>query len=153
MEHLLRRLDTTAELGYKAFVKNDKSLSNQPIKKMSNITQAILQSIDYKEIKKRRMLNFSFLHKKLKDLNGLKIGLNNNSIPMVYPFLYTKKELHEFLIERKIYVAKYWEETISNDTLTEFEKKLVSYCVPIPIDHRYDISHMKMIYKYLKEIL
>ena len=108
MEHLLRRLDTTAELGYKAFVKNDKSLSNQPIKQMSNLTQAILQSIDYKEIKKRRMLNFNFLHKKLKDLNGLKIGLNNNSIPMVYPFLYTKKELHKFLIERKIYVAKYW---------------------------------------------
>lgn len=153
MEHLLRRLDTTPELGYKAFVKNDKSLSNQPIKKMSNITSAILQSIDYKEIKKRRMLNFIFLHNKLKNLNELKIDLNNNAAPMVYPFLYTKKELHEFLIGHKIYIAKYWEETVDNYTLSEFENKLVSYCVPLPIDHRYDINHMKMICKYLKEIL
>lgn len=150
MEHLLRRLDSSVELGYNAFVKNDKSLSNQPIKKISNITLSILKNINYKEIKKRRILNFRFLHNKLKDLNELNIDLNNSSIPMVYPFLYTKKDLHEYLVERKIYVAKYWEETANNEILNEHEKMLVSNCISLPIDQRYGSSDISKIVKIIR---
>jgi hypothetical protein len=153
MEHLIRRLDTTAELGYSAFVKNDKALSNHSIKQMSNLTSALLKSINYKAIQEKRISNYNYLHDKLKALNELKIDLNISSIPMVYPFLNTKKDLHKYLIDKKLFVPKYWEETANNEILNKYEKNLASLLIPLSIDHRYDINDMETILKYLQEIL
>ncbi len=66
MSHLLKRIDLSAEQGYTDFSENDKSLENQPIKRMSNLTERILSGIDYQSIKKQRKENFLFLHETLK---------------------------------------------------------------------------------------
>jgi hypothetical protein len=58
MSHLLKRIDLSAEQGYTDFSENDKSLENQPIKRMSNLTERILSGIDYQSIKKQRKEKF-----------------------------------------------------------------------------------------------
>ena len=54
MEHLLKRIDTSAEEAYKEFSENDRCLVAQPIKKMSRLTERILKSVDFEEVKKTR---------------------------------------------------------------------------------------------------
>ena len=61
-EHLLGRVDKDAEEFYTAFIRNDNALINQPIKKMSKLTQRLMASIDYDVVADKRKLNFSFLH-------------------------------------------------------------------------------------------
>lgn len=62
-EHLLRRIDEGAERGYEAFRRNDDALNNQPIKKMSQLTESILMGVDYKIVsgtEKREFQLFAF---------------------------------------------------------------------------------------------
>ena len=61
-EHLLRRIDEGAERGYEAFRRNDDALNNQPIKKMSQLTESILMGVDYKIVVEQRRGNFNYLH-------------------------------------------------------------------------------------------
>lgn len=86
--HLLGRCDKDASTFYKDFQIAEQRLNNQPIKKMSNLTQKILSSIDYEEVQKKRKENFSYLHEALKDKNQLDINMLSETIPFVYPFIY-----------------------------------------------------------------
>ena len=101
MTHLLKRLDVSASFAYKDFKKNDDDLIDNPIRKMSNLTQAILKSIDYDKIKSIRETNFLYLHSVLKKFNELEIDVNSLNGSMVYPFLYKKYGLRELLIKIK----------------------------------------------------
>ena len=53
--HLLKRLDLCAGDGYEDFKANEKSLSNQPIMEMSNLTHTLMGNIDYERTKRTRL--------------------------------------------------------------------------------------------------
>ena len=108
MTHLLKRIEYGAEAGYTDFKTNDNSLVGQPIRQMSKLTKALLCNIDYEFVKSKRIENFNFLHKILVQSNELKFELENDSVPMVYPFLTKKVDLKGKLIQNKIFVATYW---------------------------------------------
>ncbi len=84
ISHLLKRIEYGAEYSYHDFIKNDDILINDDIKKMSILTDKILNSIPYKKYSEIRKNNFNYLHKKLSKLNKLKIN-DNLSSPLCYP--------------------------------------------------------------------
>ena len=61
MAHLLKRVDLSAEEGFADFRRVDDGLDNQPIRKMSKLTQRMMQSIDYEAIAKKRKKNYLML--------------------------------------------------------------------------------------------
>ena len=63
--HLVKRIDISAEDGFKDFRRVDDGLDNQPVRKMSKLTQRMVQSIDYEAAAQRRRANFLILHKVL----------------------------------------------------------------------------------------
>lgn len=145
MSHLLKRIDLSAEEAYLDFCTNDRSLENQPIKLMSNLTKKILSTLNFDDIKKRRKENFAFLNEKLKENNLLKIDISEDSVPMVYPFRTKNKDLKKQLINKKIYCATYWPnvfEWCSEDTNSYI---LAEEIIALPIDQRYSINDMKKI--------
>ena len=149
MEHLLKRIDKSANFGYENFKKNDDDLINNSIKKMSELTQKILKSIDYDNIKSIREKNFLFLHSYLKEFNELKINVNSLNGPIVYPFLYKKCGLRELLIKNKVYVATYWPNVFEWVNESSAEYYLTKYLLPLPIDQRYTLDDMKLIIDYI----
>lgn len=156
MTHLLKRLDESASFAYNDFKKNDNNLINNPIRKMSNITQAILKSIDYDKIKLIREKNFIHLHSILKKYNELEIDISELNGPMVYPYLNKGNvKLRNFLIKNKIFVARYWPNVskwVKDDNANEIY--LLNNLIPLPIDQRYSIEEMKSIlYVILGEFL
>ncbi len=149
MVHLLKRIDLSAEAGYKDFCINDDSLKNQPIKLISKLTEEILSNVNFSEIKKKRIENFNFLHNALKELNLLKFEINEDVVPMVYPFRSRNLELSTKLIENKIYCAKYWPNVLDWCSPQENSYKLTQEIIPLPIDQRYSPLDMAKILKYV----
>lgn len=141
ISHLIKRIDMGPEEGYADFQVNDASLKGEPVKIMSSFTNRILSSIDYDKVKKTRLKNFNYLHRKLKKTNKLQFSLSSNDVPMVYPYLIKREGLREKLIKNRIFVAKYW----PNIKVQEYEEELKEYLLPLPIDQRYNIEDMTRI--------
>lgn len=145
MAHLLKRIDLSAEQGFADFRKVDDSLNNQPIRKMSKLTQRIMQSIDYEDAAKKRRENYLYLHEVIGKANNLNVSLNESSIPMVYPFLTTSRDLREKLIANKIFVARYWPNVLDWTTIEDEEYLLAYQMLPLPIDQRYGEPEIKIV--------
>lgn len=142
MAHLLKRIDLSAEQGFADFRKVDDGLDNQPICKMSKLTRRIMQSIDYEAAAKKRRENFMMLHGVLGEENNLILPLEEDAVPMVYPFLAPVKGLREKLIDNKVFVARYWPNVLEWTTKDEIEYLLAFQMQPLPIDQRYGKDDM-----------
>ena len=70
---------------------------------------------------------------------------------MIYPYLIQDGDkLRKWLIEHKVYVAKYWsnvEEWLNEDS---FEVYLANDLLPLPIDQRYGKEEMKYIIQLIQ---
>ena len=145
MAHLLKRIDLSAEQGFVDFRKVDDGLDNQPIRRMSKLTQRIMQSIDYEAVAKKRRENYHMLQEVLGEDNNLVLSLEEDAVPMVYPFLAPIKGLREKLIENKVFVARYWPNVLEWTTKDDIEYLLTYQLQPLPIDQRYDKRDLKRI--------
>lgn len=149
MAHLLLRIEEGAESGYLFFRQSDDLLDNQPIRKMSALTDRILRNIDYDFVRERRRENFNYLNEQISLKNALTVRLDNNSVPMIYPF-YTKDiSLRTQLIQHKVFVATYWPNVLDWCKPGELENELVNNILALPIDQRYKREEMNFIIKLL----
>lgn len=143
--HLVKRIDLSAEDGFKDFRRVDDGLDNQPIRKMSKLTQRMMQGVDYKSAAQRRRANFQMLHGALGKDNNLELHMEDDAVPMVYPYLVPVEGVREKLIENKIFVARYWPNVLDWTTKDDIEYLLAFQMQPLPIDQRYDEEEMKKI--------
>jgi hypothetical protein len=145
MTHLLKRVDCDAASAYELFQVNEQGLCNQPIKKMSKLTRALLASIDYQQIKAARERNFLFYHHCFKNINLLNLDLETLNGPMVYPLLPAKRGVREQLIKKKIYIAAYWKEVSGIVHRHSFEKDFADGLLALPVDQRYGQEDLKVV--------
>ena len=150
MSFLTKRIDLSAEAGYTDFREQSHLLVGQPIKWMSTLTQRLMQSIDYEKVIKQRRENFLYLHQSLGQKNIISISLDDDAVPMVYPYMYDRKGLREYLIQNKVYVARYWPNVLEWVKEESIEYKLTFYMHPLPIDQRYNKSDMYTIIKMIE---
>ena len=148
--HLVKRIDLSAEDGFKDFRRVDDGLDNQPIRKMSKLTQRMMQGVDYESAAQRRRANFQILHKALGKKNNLKFNLEDDAVPMVYPFLVPVKGLREKLIDNKIFVARYWPNVLDWTTNDDIDYLLAYQMQPLPTDQRYGKDDVNRIIKIIK---
>jgi len=151
MSHLLKRIDLGAEFGYDDFKRNDALLINQPIKKMSELTEKILKSINYQNVKEIRKENYNYLHNKLINKNQLSFLLDDDSVPLVYPFYSEEKKIKERLIQAKIYVATYWKNVFNWCEVNSLEYSFAENTVFLPIDQRCKFSDLNTIVDIIYE--
>ena len=150
VSHLLKRIDVSAEFGFLDFRRNDEALCNQEMKKMSKLTDMILSGIDYEDVKRKREENYAFLDKALKDSNQLHLQLDDEFVPMVYPYLTDDALLRQKLIENKVFVATYWPNIKVWTTESMFERKLMERLIPLPCDQRYRTTDLLRIIETIK---
>lgn len=151
--HLMRRYDETAAEGYSDFRTNDNYLDNREILLMSELTKAILRSIDYDSVKTKRNINFNYLHNNLSESNGLNIKFEDIACPMVYPYYSKKNDLRRILIDNKVYVATYWHNVLCNSNIETLEFDFAKNILPLVIDQRYGIKDVSRIIKIINKVL
>ena len=154
--HLIDRLEKTANIAYSYYTDNEKLISNNPLGKMSKLTKALLNNVDFDTVKTKRQSNFKIMNESFKNYNKIDIGeILADATPLCYPFLVDNGSLlKKYLIQTKIYVPTYWEGI--KKYLTEdcsFELDLLENLVCLPIDQIYDENDMMDIIDCYKSFL
>lgn len=151
--HLLIRAEGFAEEGYSEFRKSEDALSKEPVSQMSDLSKSILEGIDYKFVKKKRMENYLILHEAFAGINQLSLAYKdlNGQIPLAYPLLYKDIELRRKLIQHRIYIPCYWDNVRSVAEETSLERKLADCLLALPVDQRYNAGHMRRIIEIVKK--
>lgn len=142
MLSLTKRIDLSPEAGYQDFHNTSKSLAGQTIKRMSKLTQRMMQGIDYEAVAQRRRANYQLLHEALCKENNLELPLEDDAVPMIYPYLVPIKGLREKLIENKIFVARYWPNVLECTTPNDIDYLLAFQMQSLPVDQRYGEGEM-----------
>ena len=145
IDSLTKRIDLSPEAGYVDFRTTSKALVNQSIKRMSNLTQRMMQGIDYRTVAGQRRANYQLLHEALGQANHLRLPLQDDTVPMVYPYLMPTAGLREKLIENKVFVARYWPSVLEHTEPDSIDYQMAYFMQPLPIDQRYGKEDMKRI--------
>lgn len=145
MSHLLKRLDCSAESGFADYQQNEEDLCNQQIKRMSRLTERLLENIDYKAVAKQRRENYQKIEQALQASNRLKLSMSEDAVPMVYPYwIPNGAEFRQSLQQQRIYTATYWPNVIQLNSPT-LEQNLSTNLLPLPIDQRYNKKEIEYI--------
>lgn len=149
--HLFIRKEKGAGAGFKDYQANECKLNNQPIRRMSSQTQAILSHIDYEAVIQKRRQNYRYLSDVLGEMNLLQLpSMDTFACPMVYPFMTNDESLRVRLTENKVFVARYWLNVLDWCCDNDIEHKFANSIIPLPIDQRYGEADMKKITRILK---
>ena len=144
--HLLKRHELSPMEGYNDFKESSHQIATLSLSKMSMLTQRILSSLDFENIKERRISNFTFLHTHLASTNELDItSFDSFTCPMVYPYYKQDTDLRKRLIANQVFVATYWPNVLEWCKGGDLECELCNNIIPIPIDQRYEEEDMKRI--------
>ena len=152
MTHLMKRIEYgSANAAYQDYLDYCTSLIGQPIKRMSNLGGALLESLDYESLKERQIRNFRYLHAALGKYNQFEYDdFPADTCPLSYMYYSDDSNLRKKLIENKIYVSTYWKATLDLVKKDSAEYKIVNYLLPLPCDHRYDEEDMQRIVDIIK---
>ena len=143
--HLIKRIEGGSNFSYDDFNYNDDQLLNAPILKMSRLTQKMLGGIDYKNIQKKRLKNFSFFHQHLKKYNRLNLKQQNYA-PMYYPFWHSQTPfIRKAFLKNKIYCPKPWRdlEGLVGNHPCVVEREFFQNLLPLIIDQRYNENDLQ----------
>ena len=151
VDHLVKRIDVSPEAGFEDYHISEEALASEDIKLMSKFTQRVMQSIDYDDVAIKRRANFFSLRHALGKSNHLTLLMDDDAIPMIYPYLSPIKNLREKLIENRIFVARYWPNVIEWTKEDDLEYILSYQLYPLPVDQRYSEVDMTRIIEILFE--
>lgn len=138
---------------YKLYVESEKK---QPVGllAMSPLTEKILETVDYKWIIQRRVNNFNYYIKELGSYNAIHFELRETT-PFCYPFLPKSKTINkEKLWDNKHYIPILWKECLTRISKGYLvEKNISENLLPLPVDHRYSPKDLRILVKYIKQLI
>ena len=144
MQHLFTRIAFSPELGFKRYKQAEDSLQELEPKRISKLTERLLDSIDYRSIQKQRKENFNYLHERLGKTNQLSLEITDLTA-LCYPYMPNRQLSREFLRQNKIYIPTYWPEVLSRPHSQGAEEKFVNSLFAVPCDQRYKRSDLDSI--------
>ena len=154
MTHLTKRIDRSPQEGYSDFNANTKLLSEAGMKRMSKLTEAMMQGIDYSAKANKRIHNFHLLDKALRETNRFKWDMDYGTVPLVYPYYVDDgAKLRQELIDNQVFCARYWPSVLEWCKPDDWEYQLAENLVCISIDQRYGEEDMKRIIECINNII
>lgn len=141
---MIKRLAFSPEAGFEEHRVADMTLALQPPLRMSNLTSRLLDAVDFAHVAGARLRNFRFLHAALAEVNSLDPDDTPSVAPMCYPLITCRSGFRNFLIQRRIFVPRYWP-GVGEAEGFGVERFLAEHIVPLPCDQRYDEAAMQRI--------
>lgn len=148
-EHLKLRKNGAIDLGYKLYKESEEEQAISD-KKMSNYSSEVLQHLNLKSIRQRRIENFNYLVNALSKRNQLDLSINiKHDVPLCYPFWPKNPIPHAKFWNHGIYVPVFWKECLKRGEKYKFESVLSAELIPLPVDHRYGKEEMKRMIEFI----
>lgn len=150
MYHLLGRYERTASEFYNEFSKREEAFINEPLMKMSKLTENLLHGIDYDKIEQRRTDNFIFLNEELSKINKLNLSVPKGAF--MYPlYIENGSTIRKKLQQEKIYIPILWPSVFEICQENELEYDMANNVLPLPIDQRYREEDMRYMISMLRK--
>lgn len=144
MVHLVGRFERTASEFYNEMKDNNQRFANEDIKQMSKLTENLLHSIDYEDVRRRRDTNYLYLSSKLNNINLIKP--KETAGPFAYPLMVTNAEkMRKELINHNVYIPILWPNVKNETDANRIEFKLANNILPLPCDQRYELCDMELV--------
>lgn len=137
---LLSRIESGGNNNYIQYLENEKRIDESDILRMSVLTRHLLDNIDYKYVKDKRIANYCYAKEKFAEINLIDRKLlekETTAVPMVYPLILEDPNLRFRLKENNIFVGQWWKYILDWDDASEWEKYVSRYMIPVQIDQRY----------------
>lgn len=151
MRFLLGRYERTAGEFYSEYVENNQFFKNEPIKRMSKLTNNLLRALDYDAIEKQRTENYIYLNEHLYERNQLSLTASVGAF--MYPYYVENgAQLRKKLQAEKIFIPILWPAVFNLCTENELEYDMAMNILPLPVDQRYGIKDMDYIVKRIKAL-
>ena len=142
MKYLLGRFERTAQEFYESYAKNNDVFNDEPIKRMSKLTENILHGIDYENVAQRRKSNFAFLHNKFNAYNKLELVVPEGAF--MYPlYIEGGGRFRKILQEKRIYIPTLWPDVLKLCSENDEEYRMACDILPLPVDQRYSLDDIK----------
>ena len=152
MRFLLGRFERTAAEFYSEYVANNDMFENEPIKKMSKLTDNLLRGIQYEKVKRIRTENFKLLHTEFFDVNKLVLTVPDGAF--MYPlYIENGTEIRKKLQKEKVYIPTLWPDVFDVCEPFELEYDMAANILPLPCDQRYDEENLLRLKKIVKKYL
>ncbi len=140
MGFLLGRFERPASEFYEEYSANNRMFANEPVKRMSRLTDNLLHGIDYAAVRRRRTENFELLHEKLRGRNLLNLRETGT---FMYPLMLERgAEIRGRLREEKIFIPTLWPSVSELAGADSAEYRMAREILPLPIDQRYGPEEM-----------
>lgn len=144
IHYILGRYERTAGEFYKESSENNNFFRNEPIKKMSKLTENVLHGLDYEYICNKRTENFAYLNQKFSEINYLKIC--NVKGAFMYPLMIENASvIRKKLVEKKIFIPVLWPNVLDEMPENSVEYRMANNVLPLPCDQRYGFEEMNYI--------
>lgn len=137
---LLTRIESGGDTNYDQYQESENRLDRSDILRMSRLTRALLDNIDYISIRQKRQRNYDYAVNVFRGVNQLPVSLlerKKAQVPMVYPLLIAREELRYILKENHVFVGQWWKYLLGELDVVQLERRLSLYMLPIQIDQRY----------------
>lgn len=144
MHFLLGRFERTASEFYSEYAANNHFFAEEPIKRMSRLTENLLHGIDYESVRERRTKNFGYLHEMFNSINRLALSVPEGAF--MYP-LYVENgaEIRKKLQAQTIYIPTLWPSVFDLCGEGELEYDMAKNILPLPVDQRYTTDDMALL--------
>ncbi len=150
IHYILGRFERNAGEYFREAAANNRSFADEPIKKMSRLTDDLLRSFDYERIRTRRTENYQYLHEQLAERNRLELNAADGAF--MYPFWHENgAEVRKALQGIGIFVPMLWGDVLEFGNEAPFECECAVNILPLPVDQRYDKDDMEYILNKLND--
>lgn len=148
---LVGRFERTASEFYGEYAANNDLFFDEPLKRMSKLTENILHGIDYGFIENRRTENFRHYNEELASVNKLSLIVPRGAF--MYPlYIENGHSISEKLKDMKIYIPTLWPNVPERCTENDAELDLAENILPLPCDHRYSYDDIKYVIEAIKNV-
>lgn len=152
MQFVLGRFERSASEFYALAAANNEFFENEPVKRMSKLTENLLHAVDYEAVKQRRTENFAVLHQAFGAINPLRLTVPEGAF--MYPLhLKNGAAVRKVLQGQKIFIPTLWPDVFDICEETAREYDLAKNILPLPCDQRYDVNDMNFMMEEIKKCL
>jgi hypothetical protein len=125
-------------------------------RRMSAVSHALLDRLDYRQAILRRTANARYLHARLAERNLLAEPMSSASVgPLCYPLLLEAPVARDALGAHGLFIPTFWKEVLTRPGAADFarEQRLAAHLIPLPVDHRYGPHDMQILLDRLLPLL
>lgn len=137
----------------KIFVEEEEKLDKQQQPYLiSEVSKSMLKCFSIEELIAKRKTNLNNIYKKLNKGGNESPLQGNDFVALAYPlYVEERDEFRKFLMEHRIYCAVHWP-LAGTELENDADSKWISeHIISLPIDQRYDESHMLYMLEVIDE--